>query len=148
VHSHTRSEKESTSSTSSTSGWIEYFFGGPNAAHFAHPIEQTKTLVVPVVCLYEVFKKINQVAEEARALQAIAQMQQGCVVPLTEEIALRAVLISLKHKLPMADSLVYATGLTERAIIWTQDEHFRGLPGVKYWDARTKVSGHRPKGRG
>jgi predicted nucleic acid-binding protein len=120
-----------------TSGWIEYFFGGANAVYFSEPIEQTDVLFVSVVCLYEVFKKINLVADEARALQAIAQMKQGQVVSITEEIALKAAVISLKHKLPMADSLIYATGQSIRAVVWTQDDHFLGLPDVNYRKART-----------
>jgi len=131
-----------------TSGWIEYFFAGPNASHFAGPIEKTKDLVVPVICLYEVFKRIHQVADEARALQAVAQMKQGRVVPLTEEIALKAALISLRHKLPMADSIVYATGQTECAIVWTQDDDFQGLPGVDYRESQSKGSSQKPRSTG
>src|SRR4030043_491333 len=108
-----------------TSGWIEYFFEGSNASYFAESIENTDHLIVPVVCLYEVFKKVNYVADEARALQVIAQMKQGRVIEVNEEIALKAALISLKHKLPMADSFIYATGQIERAIIWTQDVDFQ-----------------------
>ena len=119
-----------------TSGWIEYFFGGSNASFFAEPIENTAELIVPVVCLYEVFKKVNQVVDEARALQAVAQMKQGLIVEITEEIALRASLISLRHKLAMADSFVYAAGQMEGAEIWTQDSDFKGLPGVRYKQPR------------
>ncbi len=115
-----------------TSGWIEYFFGGENDSFFASSIEDTGNLLVPVICLYEVFKKVHQVADEARALQAVAQMKQGRIVPVTEEVALKAALISLKHKLPLADSLVYATAQLENAVVWTQDEDFKGLPGVNY----------------
>jgi hypothetical protein len=39
-----------------TPGWIEYFFGGLNAAYFTPAIEETGDLIVPVICLYEVFK--------------------------------------------------------------------------------------------
>ncbi|UCG11847.1 MAG: type II toxin-antitoxin system VapC family toxin [Deltaproteobacteria bacterium] len=120
-----------------TSGWIEYFFEGNNSSYFAEPIQHTVDLIVPVVCLYEVFKKVHQVTDEARALQAVAQMNQGQVIELREDIALKAALISLKHKLPLADSFIYATGQLEKAIIWTQDEDFKGLPGVKYLEART-----------
>lgn len=65
-----------------TSGWIEYFFSGENVSFFAKPIENTAELIVPVVCLYEVFKKVNQVADEARALKAIAHMKQGRIIEL------------------------------------------------------------------
>jgi len=131
-----------------TSAWIEYFFGEPNAKYFASPIEDTGDLIVPVVCLYEVFKKVNVVANEARALQAVAQMTQGSVVDLTEDVALSAALISIKHKLPMADSLIYATARAHSATLWTQDEHFCGLMGVNYKPARTRASSPRAKGRG
>lgn len=39
-----------------SSGWLEFFADGPNAALFAEPILETEKLVVPSVCLYEVFK--------------------------------------------------------------------------------------------
>jgi predicted nucleic acid-binding protein len=130
-----------------TSGWVEYFFGEPNAGYFASAVERTGDLIVPVICLYEVFKKVNLVANEARALQAVAQMKQGSIVDVTEDIALSAALISLQYKLPMADSLIYATARAHRASLWTQDEHFRNLPGVKYKQARTKSSSVRGKPR-
>ncbi len=119
-----------------TSGWIAYLFDEPNAAFFAEPIEETDKLVVPVICLYEVFKKVNQVADEARALDIVAQMKQGQVLEITEEIALKAAVISLKHKLPMADSLIYSSGQSEGAVIWTQDVDFKGLPGVRFQSKR------------
>lgn len=120
-----------------TSGWIEYFFSGTNASFFSKAIEDTENLLVPVICLYEVFKKVNIVADEARALQVIAQMKQGHVVDLKEDVALRASLISIRYKLPMADSLIYATAIANDALLWTQDEHLENLPSVRYKDVRT-----------
>lgn len=122
-----------------TSGWIEFLFEGRNAGIFAPAIEDPSTLLVPVICLYEVFKKVNAVADEAKALQAVAQMKQGHVVDVTEAIALRAALISLRHRLPMADSLILSTAWARQAELWTQDEHFAGLPGVRYTAARTSA---------
>ena len=118
-----------------TLGWIEYFFDGPNASYFSVPIEDTANLVVPVICLYEVFKKVILAADQSKALQAVAQMKQGRVIKLDEEIALNAALVSLQNRLPMADSIIYATGMLEKAIIWTQDIDFNGLPGVNYKEA-------------
>ena len=120
-----------------TSGWIEYFFGRSNAAYFTPPIEDSKHLLVPVICLYEVFKKINVTGNEAQALQAVAQMKQGRIVDLTEDIALSAALISIKQKLPMADSMIFATASAHDAILWTQDDHFKGLQNVNYKEIRT-----------
>jgi toxin FitB len=126
-----------------TSGWVEFLFDGRNAGVFAPLIEDTANLLVPVVCLYEVFKKVNAVADEPRALQAVAQMKQGQVMDVTEAIALRAALISLKYRLPMADSLILSTAWSARVALWTQDEHFAGLPGVEYRAAQTAPAGAR-----
>ena len=119
-----------------TSGWIEYFFGGTNAATFTPPIEDVDNLIVPVICLYEVFKKINASGSEAQALQAIAQMRQGRILDLTEDLALSAALISLQRKLPMADSMILAAAFSHGAVLWTQDAHFKGLNQVKYVEAK------------
>lgn len=115
-----------------TSGWLEYFFDSQNADSFSSEIEATDRLVVPTICLYEVFKKVNLVAGEAKALQAVAQMKQGRVVDVTERVALQAAQISIRYKIPMADSLILATTWIEQATLHTQDEHFKGLPGVEY----------------
>ena len=123
-----------------TSGWIEYFFEGPNASFFAPPIELAEELVVPTICLFEAFKKISAVADQSRALRAIAQMKQARVIDLTADIALKAALISTERKLPMADSLIYATARAERATVWTQDEHFEGLPDVRFRKAQIQAS--------
>ena len=41
-----------------SSGWLEYFIEGPNARFFAHAIESTDRLIVPLNCVYEVFKGV------------------------------------------------------------------------------------------
>jgi len=74
-------------------------------------------------------------------------MKQGKVVDVTEDIALRASLLSIRHKLPMADSLIYATAIARNALLWTQDEHFRSLPGINFKEARPAESGSRDKSR-
>lgn len=124
-----------------TSGWIEYFFAGPNSAYFALPIETTDDLIVPTICLYEIFKKVTAAGGNAPALQAVALMKQGRVVDITEDVALSAALISLDCKLPMADSLIYATARSHKAVLWSQDEHFRNLPGVNFKKAAKKSGG-------
>ena len=65
-------------------------------------------------------------------------MKQGRVVDLTEDIALSAALFSMKQKLPMADSMIFATAAARGAVLWTQDDHFKGLPNVNYREAPTR----------
>jgi predicted nucleic acid-binding protein len=115
-----------------SSAWLEFFADGPNARVFAEPLEQTETLLVPSVCLYEVFKIVLRQRGESAALQAVAAMRQGQVVDLTERIALLAGELSLQHKLPMADSIILATARLYDAHIWTQDADFEGMEGVTF----------------
>jgi predicted nucleic acid-binding protein len=119
--------------------WLEYFAAGPNAAFFGRAIEAPGELVVPTLCLYEVFKRILQQRTEGDALVAVALMQQGTVVELDARIALSAARISVDLKLPMADSVMLATARAFGATLWTQDEHFEGLPDVRYRPARAST---------
>jgi predicted nucleic acid-binding protein len=54
-----------------------------------------------------------------------------------DEIALMGALLSLEHKLPLADSIILATARAHQATLWTQDEHFTGIPGVEYVKKKT-----------
>jgi len=116
-----------------SSGWLEYFAGGPKAMSFEAPLKDTNSLIVPVICLYEVFKVVRRERGEQEALQAAALMKQGSVVDITEEIALQAALISHRDKLPMADSLILATVQAYNATLWTMDSDFKDMAGVKYF---------------
>lgn len=55
-----------------SSAWLEYFADGPNADFFAPAIERTSKLLVPAICLLEVFKRVLQQRNEGAALQAVA----------------------------------------------------------------------------
>ena len=116
-----------------SSAWLEYFADGANAGRFARVIEKPEQLLVPSITLLEVFKRICQQRDESAALQYVAVMQQSTVVELDGALALRAAAIGLRHKLPLADSVVYATAQQANAVVWTQDSDFEGLPGVRYW---------------
>jgi len=115
-----------------SSGWLEYFADGPNAAFFVPAIEATRELLVPTLSLYEVFKRVLQQRGEGQALQAVALMQQGQIVDLTAAIALSAAKASIERRLPMADSIMLITAQTHGATFWTQDADFDSVEGVKY----------------
>lgn len=115
-----------------SSGWIEYFINGANADSFATAVQDTENLIVPTICLYEVFKRVLLVLGDDKALKTIGQMSLGTVVDLDRNTAMRAAQISLDTKLAMADSIILATARTYNATLWTQDEHFKDLEGVQY----------------
>ena len=120
-----------------SSAWLEYFANGPGAGFFAPAIEDSGRLVVPTICLLEVFKRVLQQKGEGAALQAVALMQQGQVQPMDAGIAISAARLGVAHKLPLADSVVLAVARHGEALLWTQDADFEGLDNVRY----------RPKGR-
>ena len=58
------------------------FRDGSNADAFAEPLARPEELIVPVVTIFEVFKRVLQQRDETAAIQAVALMEQGRVVPL------------------------------------------------------------------
>ena len=119
-------------------GWLEFFADGPNARFFEKPLEQTDYLIVPSLCIYEVFKSILRQKDEDAALQVVALMRQGRVIDIDTPIALAAAKISLNLSLPLADSIIIATARAYDAIVWTQDADFKGIDGVNYIEAKKK----------
>ena len=115
-----------------SSGWLEYFAQGSNAGYFAPIIRETQSLVVPTICMYEVFKRILIQRGEEKALQAIGVMSLGTTADLTQEIAINAAQISSELKIAMADSMILATARKYNAVLWTQDIDFEGLSAVRY----------------
>ena len=116
-----------------SSGWLAYFADEPNAENFIAPLSDQNSLVVPSITIYEVFKVVLRESSENNALQAASAMQQGRVVDLTASLAMVSSMLSLKHHLPMADSIVLATALEFKATLWTQDSDFINFAGVKYF---------------
>ncbi len=115
-----------------SSGWLEYFSGGTNVSFFAPVLKATDTLVVPTVCMYEVFKRLIAQRGEESALQAIGFMSLGNIAELTQEIAVNAAYFSSELKIAMADSIILATTRAYDATLWTQDADFEGIDGVQY----------------
>ena len=118
--------------------WLEYFADGPNADFFASPIEDTKSLIVPAICIFEVFKRVYQQRGENAALQAVALMHQGKIMALDDICALLAAKCSIDYNIPMADSIILAIAQSKKATIWTQDIDFKNIDGVKYIKAKKK----------
>jgi len=116
-----------------SSGWLEYFSGGPNSEHFVSPLQDSSSLIVPVITIYEVFKVVLRESSENEALQVVAAMQKGMIIDLTTSIAMNASKLSLKYSLPMADSIILSTAQAYKCLIWTQDSDFENLPGVKFF---------------
>jgi predicted nucleic acid-binding protein len=121
-----------------SSGWIEYIADDANADFFEPSIVDSENLLVPTICVYEVFKRVLQEFGEERALDAIGAMSLSTIIDLDQQIAIHAAQISNELKLAMADSIILATARAYDATLWTQDEHFKGIDGVKFKEKRSR----------
>lgn len=116
-----------------SSAWLAYFAGTRNADTFAEAIEKVDDLVVPTLCLFEVFKRVLVQRGETDALRAVSIMRSGSrTVPLDAALAIVAARISSTASLPLADAIILATARESGAILWTQDRDFQGMPNVEY----------------
>jgi toxin FitB len=113
-----------------SSGWLEYLSGNEKANEFGAILQSGVQVLVPTIVLYEVLKILLLRAGKSEADIFLSEALRRRVVDLTETIALAAGSLSIDHKLPMADAIIYATARAHRASLLTSDEHFAGLPGV------------------
>ena len=119
-----------------SSGWLEYFADGPRAGAFAPALKDVDNVLVPTICIYEVFKVVLRERGEEDALQAAALMKQCEVIDLTPEIAMVAARIAIELGIPMADSIIVATARMYEAVIWTLDSDFKKIEGAKYFSRK------------
>ena len=98
-------------------------------------IADERSLVVPAITIFEVFKWVLREHGEAQAIQAAAAMQSGLVVDLDSRLALAAAQLSHALQLPMADSIILATARDQQARLHTMDSDFRGIADVEWVEA-------------
>jgi predicted nucleic acid-binding protein len=119
-----------------TCGWIEWLTDGVLFAEFEPHLDNLADVYVPTAIQYELYKWVKRERGEARALEVVALTEQGNVVPLQTTISLLAADIALQHGLSLADAVIYATAQHKDAVLVTADDHFKGLPGVVYFDKK------------
>ena len=82
-----------------SSAWLAYFADEPNADYFADAIEDHDLLIVPSVCIYEVFKVVLRERGEEDAFTAVAAMELGAVVDLDADLAMESASVGLEEGL-------------------------------------------------
>ncbi|KPF77769.1 hypothetical protein IP88_05600 [alpha proteobacterium AAP81b] len=116
-----------------SSGWIEWFSSGAGAGNFAPAVVKAEELVVPSISILEVVRWSLIHGGDLQAKTAAELMQRGKVVDLDAKLAVDAATLARAHRLPTADSIIYATAKRFGAELWTQDADFVELPGVRYF---------------
>lgn len=113
-----------------TSAWIEWLTASPTGIALAPEIPSPTDWLVPTIVQFELAKWLTREVGEDKADQVIAFTETCVVADLTTPIALSAAELSARHKLAMADAIVYATAITHGSDLLTCDRHFEGLAGV------------------
>lgn len=117
-----------------SSCWLEYLAGSEIGDRVSSAVEDIGNLLVPSISIYEVFKKLLRESGEEYALKVAAHMSQGLVLDLDADLSIEAARIGVERGLPLADSISYASAARFGATLWTQDAHFKGLPGVVFFE--------------
>jgi len=113
-----------------SSAWLSYFAAEANFDVFAPVVDRPEQLLVPTICLFEVYKVTRRQRGDGKATEAAIKMRQGKVVSFTELLAYEAAEVGIEYKLRAADSIIYATAIAYDAALSTQDHDFQDLPGV------------------
>ena len=113
--------------------WVEYFLENDIDQSIIDILKDADNLYIPVISLYEIHKKFLSVGDAEKANTAVDIMQNAVVVDITPQLAILAAQLGKQHKLPMADSIIYATAVLHNAEIYTQDKHFENLDRVQYF---------------
>ena len=116
-----------------SSGWLEYLADGPNARHFVAPLTDTPQLVVPTICLYEVFRVVLRERGEHDAIRGAALMRQGREIELSPSLAVEAARVAHEYNLAMADAIILATARSIHVTLWTQDADFKDISDVRFF---------------
>jgi predicted nucleic acid-binding protein len=116
-----------------TCGWIEWLTDGALADSYAPYLADNNNLIVPTLVQFELYKWCLREKDEAAALDVVGITEACLVRALDTRIALSAADLAIRHKLAMADAIVYATTLAVDGQLVTSDAHFKGLPEVLFW---------------
>jgi len=116
-----------------SSGWIEYLQGTSRAVFFKPALETIEAVIVPSITIYEVHRLIATKLGERAASMVVDKMARMTVIPMDAGLGIAASRTSRQHNLAAADAIIYATAQIHGAELWTQDAHFKKLPGVNYF---------------
>jgi len=114
-----------------SSCWLEYLAESEIGNKLVDVIENSFLVLVPTIVIYEVYKKLLLLNGKEYAKEVAAYMKSCNVVHLDSELSEFSAEIGTKHKLAMADSIIYATALKNNAKLWTCDAHFKDLYNVE-----------------
>ena len=114
--------------------WIEIYSGSEIGRENLPLLNSLQGIIVPTIVQLEIFKWLARVRTSEEANRAITITNDCHVIGLTTAIAVLAARLGTTHKLHTTDAIIYATAQLHDAPLLTCDAHFKGLPGVEYFE--------------
>ena len=115
-----------------TSAWIEWVQATALGETLAPELPRNDEWIVPAIVHHELARWLAREMSAEESARLLAFMTELVVIPLTTDIATKAALFAARHKLAMADAIIYATAMDSGADLLTCDAHFANLPHVVY----------------
>src|SRR3989338_4493009 len=114
-----------------SSAWLEILSKGALSHEINKYMRESKSIIVPTVVIFEVYRKIAKAIAQDEGLAAVVFISTHEVVDISREVALTAADLSIQYGLGMADSLVLAVAQEYNAVLLTLDYDFHKIPGTK-----------------
>lgn len=121
-----------------SSAWIEYLLDGPDSDLIEPFFQDPDKLILPAICVAEIERYLRAFGDPPALETARQAMSVAKTISLDQNLAREAAEVGMRLRLPMADSIIYATARAFDADLLTLDAHFEGLPGVRYIKPRRK----------
>jgi len=112
--------------------WIAYFFENK----FLELIEKEGNLLLCALSIFEIKRKLlrKKIPDSTISNKLNFIREKSLIITPSAETFEEAAGISIKNKMPMADSIIYASTLENDAVVYTLDNHFRKLKNAKVLD--------------
>lgn len=117
-----------------SSAWISYFFAENEGVKSI--IDNNNVLFTSVISIFEVKRKLLRDKVEKIRVSGVLYFikEKSIIAKLDQDVCEKAAEISLAHKIPAIDSLIYTSSLTNNSILVTEDRHFKDLEKVRLID--------------
>ena len=111
-----------------SSVWIEHLTEGSRISAATDLFDNPESIIVSVINIFEICRYVRRTAGSNVEESVLAHLLMCSVRPLSVEITRLAVDLAAQYKLHMADSLIAATAMVEKADLFTLDRDLMDLP--------------------
>jgi len=112
--------------------WIEYLKGSPAGEKAKEIIESSNRLLLATINVSEIYRFLleNMPGSAEKLMQFV--LKSSFVIPLETQTALKSARIKHEKRMGLADAIVLATAIENKASVLTGDDDFKKIPNIIY----------------